>query len=148
MRRALIVVAVAVAGAFAVAGCQSSSVPMAGPGEDNAGKQFAAPPPGMGAVYFFNPTSASPVLNVRANGREIGRLGTQTWMRAEFAPGPNTFHCWGGSSTNQVTINLAPGDMRFIDVEMQPGQYVCTIREADPGAGRAGVLNGSRAAQY
>jgi len=102
----------------------------------------------MGAVYFFNPASASPVLNVRANGREIGRLGTQTWMRAEFAPGPNTFHCWGGNSTNQVTINVAPGDMRFIDVEMQPGQYVCTIREADPGAGRAGVLNGSRAVQY
>jgi len=43
---------------------------------------------------------------------------------------------------------VAPGDMRFIDVEMQPGQYVCTIREADPGAGRAGVLNGNRAVQY
>jgi hypothetical protein len=139
---------VALAGALALSACQSSSVTMAGPGADSDGKQFGPPPPGMGAVYFFNPTSASPVLNVRANGREIGRLGTQTWMRAEFAPGPNTFHCRGGNSTNRVTIDVAPGDMRFIDVEMQPGQYVCTIRETDPGVGRTAVLNGSRAAQY
>jgi hypothetical protein len=145
MRSVLIV---ALTGALAVAGCQSSSVPMAAPGADSDGKQFGPPPPGMGAVYFFNPTAASPVLNVRANGREIGRLGTQTWMRAEFAPGRHTFHCWGGNSTNEVTIVVSPGDMRFIDVEMQPGQSVCSIREADPGAGRTGVLNGNRAAQY
>ena len=74
---------------------------------------------------------SGPVLNVRANGREIGRLGTQTWMRAEFATSPNTFHCCGANSTNQVTIAVSPGDMRLIDVEMQPGQYVCTIRDAD-----------------
>jgi hypothetical protein len=69
-------------------------------------------------------------------------------MRAEFAPGAHTFHCRGGNSTNQVTTSVAPGDMRFIDVEMQPGQVACTIREADPGAGRAAVLNGNRAMQH
>ncbi|HTE79571.1 MAG TPA: hypothetical protein VK634_02645 [Reyranella sp.] len=52
-----------------------------------------------------------------------------------------------GNSTNQVPISVALGNMRFIDVEMQPGQYVCTIREADPGAGCPAVLNGSRGAQ-
>jgi hypothetical protein len=40
----------ALAGALAVAGYQSSSVPLAGPGADSAGQQFGAPPPGMGAV--------------------------------------------------------------------------------------------------
>jgi hypothetical protein len=137
----------AVALALASAGCQSASVPMAPPGMDNAGRQFAPPPAGLAAVYFFNPSSASPVLNVRADGREIGQLGTQTWMRAEFAPGNHTFHCWGGSSTNQTTIRVAPGDMRFINVQMLPGQYVCSIGESDPDTGRAGVTNGSRAMQ-
>lgn len=131
-----------------LAACQSSSVPMASPGMDMAGRQFAPPPPGMAAVYFYNPATASPILNVRADGSEIGRLGTQTWMRAEFAAGPHTFHCWGPGATNQVTLNLSPGDMRFVDVQMLPGQYVCTIRETDPDTGRAGVLSGGRAAQY
>src|SRR5690349_6432506 len=125
--------AFAAAVALTLAGCsQASSVPMANPGMDMAGRQFNPPPPGLAAVYFFNPSTASPVINVRADGREIGRLGTQTWMRAEFAPGNHTFHCWGGNSTNQVTISTAPGQMRFIAVQMLPGQYVCTIRETDP----------------
>jgi hypothetical protein len=102
----------------------------------------------MAAVYFFNPSTASPVINVRADGREIGRLGTQTWMRAEFGPGVHTFHCWGGNSTNQVSIDTAPDQMRFIIVQMLPGQYVCTISETDPDTGRAGVSNGNRAEQY
>ena len=85
MTRAALLVALM----LAVAGCsQASYVPLAPPVMDEGGKNFAPPPPGMGAVYFFNPTSASPVLNVRANGREIGRLGTQTWMRAEFGAAP------------------------------------------------------------
>jgi len=133
---------------LALAACQSSSVPMAPPDIDAAGRQFAPPPPGMAAVYFFNPASESPVLNVRANGREIGRLGTQTWMRAEFAPGTHTFHCWGPRTTNAVTIAVSPGEVRFIDVQMLPGQFVCTIRETDPGTGRAAVQAGGRAMQY
>ena len=115
---------------------------------DNAGRQFAPPPPSMAAVYFFNAASESPVLNIRANGREIGQLGTQTWMRAEFAPGNHTFHCWGGHSNNAVTLTLAPGDMRFVAVQMLPGQYVCSIGESDPDSGRAAVMAGSRAMQY
>lgn len=141
-------VPIALAFALALAACQSSSVPMAPPGMDDAGRQFAPPPPGMAAVYFFNPASESPVLNVRANGREIGQLGTQTWMRAEFAPGNHTFHCWGGNSTNQTTIRVAPGDTRFIIVQMLPGQSVCSIGESDPGTGRAAVMAGGRAMQY
>jgi hypothetical protein len=30
---------------------------------------------------------------------------------------------------------------------MLPGQYVCSVREADPGTGRTGVLSGRRALQ-
>jgi len=37
--------------------------------------------------------------------------------------------------------------MRFIDVEMSPGAPACSIREASPDAGRAGVLAGQRTMQ-
>ncbi len=128
--------------------CEGSNVAMAPPGQDIAGKQFAPPPPGMGAVYFFNPSTASPVLNVTANGQEIGRLGTQTWMRTELAAGLYTLRCRGGGSANAINMEIAPGTIRYVDVQMLPGQYVCTIRETDPGSGQAGVMSGSRAAQY
>ncbi len=132
---------------LALAACQSSSVAMAPPGQDAAGKQFNPPPPGMAAVYFYNPAAASPILNVSVDGLYIGQLGTQTWMRTEINAGHHVLRCRGGDSGNAIWLNLEPGQMRFIDVQMLPGQYVCTIREANPGAGRAGVLNGGRALQ-
>lgn len=132
---------------LALAACQSSSVAMAPPGQDAAGKQFNQPPPGTAAVYFYNPAAASPVLNVAVDGLNIGQLGTQTWMRAEINAGHHVFRCRGGDSGNSIWLNLAPGQIRFIDVQMLPGQYVCTIRETSPEAGRAGVLNGGRALQ-
>lgn len=88
------------------------------------------------------------MLNVTANGHEIGRLGTQTWMRTELAAGPYTLRCRGGRSANAINMEIAPGNIRYVDVQMLPGQYVCTIRETDPGSGQAAVMNGSRAAQY
>ncbi|MDP1840956.1 MAG: hypothetical protein Q8N31_25085 [Reyranella sp.] len=133
---------------LALAGCsQATTVAMAPPGQDAAGKQFAAPPPGMGAIYFYNPSTASPLLYVSVDGLYIGQLGTQTWMRAEFNAGHHVLRCRGGNSGNALWVNVAPGDMRFVDVQMLPGQVICTIRETDPGAGRAGVLSGSRALQ-
>jgi hypothetical protein len=134
---------------LAVAGCsQASYVPTAPPSMDIGGKEFAPPPQGMAAVYFFNPQTESPVLNVTANGREIGRLGTQTWMRAEFGPGEHAFWCQGGNSDHRLMMRLAPGEIRFVDVFMLPGQWFCRIRETNPDYGRTSVLNGSRAAQY
>ena len=132
---------------FVMAACQSSTVAMAPPGQDAAGKQFNPPPPGTAAVYFYNPAAASPVLNVSVDGLYIGQLGTQTWMRAEINAGHHVFRCRGGNSGNGIWLSLAPGQIRFIDVQMLPGQYVCTIRETGPDVGRASVLNGSRALQ-
>ena len=133
---------------LALAGCsQSTTVAMAPPGQDTAGKQFGPPPAGMGAVYFYNPAAASPLLYTSVDGLYIGQLGTQTWMRAEFNAGHHVLRCRGGNSGNALWMNVAPGDMRFVGVQMLPGQYICSIRETDPGTGRAGVLSGSRALQ-
>ena len=97
---------------LALAGCsQATTVAMAPPGQDAAGKQFAAPPPGMGAIYFYNPSTASPLLYVSVDGLYIGQLGTQTWMRAEFNAGHHVLRCRGGNSGNALWVNVAPGDL-------------------------------------
>ncbi len=133
---------------LALAGCsQATTAAMAPPGQDAAGKQFASPPPGTGAIYFYSPAAASPLLNVSVDGLYIGQLGTQTWMRTELNAGHHVLRCRGGNSGNALWINVAPGDMRFVDVQMLPGEFICSIRETAPGTGRAGVLSGSRALQ-
>jgi hypothetical protein len=46
------------------------------------------------------------------------------------------------------SITVAPGDMRFVEVDRPPVTPVCTIQEAGTDAGRAaGVLACSRALQ-
>jgi hypothetical protein len=128
-------------------GTAPSYVAMAPAIQDTNVKQFAAPPVGMGALYLLNPTTAAPVLNVVVNGREIGRLGTQTWMRAEFAPGEKTVRCIGGDSSGAYTVYLAPGEIRYLEIAMSPGQMVCSVREVPPEEGRSAVLMGGRALQ-
>ena len=131
---------------LAVAACQASTPPvtLAMPAQDAAGKQFAPPPPGMAAVYFYNP-DASPVVGVAVDGREIGLLDTRTWMRAEIVAGHHVMRCRRGESVNARWVNLAAGTTHFVDVQMRPGDYTCTIRQTDAATGRAGVLAGNRA---
>lgn len=145
MRPALIVLA----SAIALVACaeQPTSVPMAPPGQDAAGKQFPPPPAGYAALYFYNATPVGPGLRVIVNGREIGALGTGTWMRAEFAGGPHNIRCVGGNSSNFIPVDLAPGQMRFFNYQMMPGQPVCSVQEVGPDQGRNGVLSGYRAWQ-
>jgi len=126
---------------------QPTYVPMASPRQDAIGEQFRPPPPGYAAIYFFNPTAIGPALRVIVNGQELGVLGTQTWMRAEFAAGPHNIRCTGGQSSNMVQVVLKPGEMRYFDYEMSPGQTVCTVREVGPDLGRGAVMNSARAYQ-
>jgi hypothetical protein len=128
-------------------GTAPSYVPMAPPVQDANGKQFAAPPYGQAALYFFNPTSSGPVIKVAVNGLEIGQLGTQTWMRAEFSPGDRTVRCWGAASSSALSVYVSPGEIRFFDIEMNPGQPACSVVEVPADAGRSAVLMGGRAFQ-
>lgn len=131
---------------LAVAACQTSTPPvaLATPAQDAAGKQFAPPPPGMAAVYFYNP-DASPVVGVAVDGRAIGLLDTRTWMRAEIVAGHHVMRCRRGESVNARWVNLPAGTTHFVDVQMRPGHHTCTIKETDAALGRAGVLAGKRA---
>ena len=58
-----------------LASCGTAQVAMAPPGQDAAGKQFDPPPPGMAAVYFYNPMNSGPVINVMQGALVIGRAG-------------------------------------------------------------------------
>lgn len=142
-------VVIALASVLMLAACaeQPTAVSMAPPGQDAAGKQFLPPPAGYAALYFYNATPVGPGLRVVVNGREIGVLGTGTWMRAEFTGGPHNIRCTGGNSTNFIQVELAPGQMRFFNYQMMPGQPVCSVREVGPDEGRNGVLSGYRAYQ-
>ncbi len=131
---------------LALAACQTSTPPvaLATPAQDAAGKQFAPPPPGMAAIYFYNP-DASPVVGVAVDGREIGLLDARTWMRAEIVAGHHVMRCRRGESVNARWVNLPAGTTHFVDVQMRPGHHTCTIKETDAALGRAGVLAGKRA---
>ncbi len=128
-----------------VAGCSGPPpVSMAPPGQDAAGKQFNPPPAGMAAVYFYNPTNNGPAINVTAGAMVIGRLAPMSWMRVELGAGWHAISCTTANSANPSSITVVPGQIRFVDIEMPPGSAVCSIREASPEAGRAGVLAGQR----
>jgi hypothetical protein len=125
----------------------AAQVAMAPQSQDAAGKQFSPPPAGMAAVYFYNPLTTGPVINVFEGPVAIGQLGPMTWMRIETSPGWHAMRCVTPDAVNPTSIIVAPGDMRFVEVDRPPGAPVCTIQEAGTDAGRAGVLAGSRALQ-
>ena len=131
-----------------LSGCGNPSTGGTAPSaQDAVGKQFNPPPSGMAAVYFYNPTNIGPAINVTVGPMVIGSLVPTSWMRVELAPGWHAMSCTTANSVNPSSITLAPGQMRFFDIEMPPGSPVCSIREASPDAGRAGVLAGQRAMQ-
>lgn len=137
-----------VMGMLLTAACSGPSpVTYAPSTRDAAGKAFDPPPSGMAAVYFYNPTNSGPAINVTVGAMVIGRLAPMSWMRVELGGGWHAISCTTASSANPSSITVAPGQIRFVDIEMPPGSAVCSIREASPEAGRAGVLAGQRTMQ-
>jgi hypothetical protein len=130
-----------------MAGCgpsQPGQVATVSPNQDTADRQFAPPPAGMAAVYFYNPAAGGSAVNVMAGAMVVGQLPPKSWMRIDLSPGWHALRCITTDSANPSSITLASGDIRYVDVEMPVGAEACTIRETGAEAGRAGVLAGSR----
>ena len=127
-----------------VTACGSSQVTTVSPSQEAIDRQFSPPRAGMAAVYFYNPAGDGSAVNVMAGAMVVGQLAPKSWMRIELSPGWHAMRCITSDAANPSSITLAPGDIRYVDVELPGGAQACTIRETSADAGRAGVLAGSR----
>lgn len=138
-----------------LAGC--ATVPMASPGSDAEGKRFDAPAPGQSVLYLYrNSLLGSEVaFNLADNQQPIGTLADKTWIRVEVAPGRHVITCTAPSyapltqtAAQAATVDLAPGETRFLEVDVWPGLPLnprCRATEVSADLGRAGVSGGNRA---
>ncbi|MDP1962384.1 MAG: hypothetical protein Q8K93_09305, partial [Reyranella sp.] len=124
--------------ALIVTGCGPSQIATVPANQDAADRQFGPPLAGMAAVYFYNPAVNGSAVNVMAGAMVVGQLAPKSWMRLELSPGWHAMRCITTDSANPSSITLAPGDIRYVDVEMPAGAQACTLRETGADAGRAG----------
>lgn len=141
--------------AILLAGC--ASVPMAGPAADAEGKRFDPPVPGSAVLYLYrsSPLGSEVAFSLADNQQPIGSLAHRTWVRVEVAPGPHVITCSAPSyapltqtPAQAATLDIAPGETRFLEVDVWPGLPLnprCTATEVSADKGRAGVSGGNRA---
>jgi hypothetical protein len=136
-----------------LAGC--AQVPMAPMGADAEGKRFDPPAPGSAVLYLYRDQllGGETVLALSDNQQPIGKLADKTWLRTEVAPGPHAIACsslsglHGLQTVRATTIDLAPGDIRFMEIALSPGPPFsprCTAIEVPADQGRAEVRSGHR----
>ena len=114
------------AASFLLGAC--ASVPLAGPAADSDGKRFDPPPPGPSALSLY---------------------------RVDVVPGRHVINCSVPSyapltqtPAQAATVDLAPGEIRFLEVDVWPGLPLnprCVATEVSAVKGRAAVTDGNRA---
>lgn len=136
-------------------GC--ASVPMAGSAADAEGKRFDPPAPGQAALYLYRRSllGSEVALSLADNQQPIGALADKTWIRVDVAPGRHVITCTASSyapltqtPAQAATVDVAPGETRFLEVDVWPGLPLnprCTATEVSADKGRAGVTDGNRA---
>ena len=136
-------------------GC--ASVPMADPSADADGKRFDPPAPGQSVLYLYRSAllGSEVAFTLADNGRRIGTLANGTWVRVEVAPGQHVITCTAPSHApltqtpaRAATVDLAPGETRFLEVDVWPGLPLnprCQATEVSADRGRAAVTGGNRA---
>lgn len=123
-----------------------AAVPMASQNDDAAGKAFAAPPPGTGAVYIYRNDTIGGlrVVEITAGQRLVGDIASHTWLRVELAPGAHSIRC-RFESPAALPLSLSEGEIRYIAVSFGVGR--CILNEVDAATARPAILAGNRAAQ-
>jgi len=144
-----------VATSFLLGAC--ATVPLAGTAADMEGKRFDPPPPGQSALYLYRTSvlGSEAVFSLADNQQPIGALADKTWIRVEVAPGRHVITCAAPSHApltqppaQAATVDLAPGDVRFLEVDVWPGLPLnprCVATEVSMDRGRAAVTDGNRA---
>jgi hypothetical protein len=95
------------------------------------------------------------MFSLADNQQPIGSLANKTWIRIEVAPGRHMITCSAPSyapltqtPADAATVDIAPGETRFLEVDVWPGLPLnprCTATEVSADKGRAGVTGGNRA---
>ena len=131
--------------------------PLAGPAADSDGKRFDPPPPGQSALYLYRGSvlGSEVVFSLADNQQPIGTLANKTWIRVDVAPGHHVINCSVPSyapltqtPAQAATVDLAPGEIRFLEVDVWPGLPLnprCVASEVSTDKGRAAVTDGNRA---
>lgn len=126
-----------------------ASVPMAPQDADASGKSFAPPAPGQAALYVYREGifGGALALNVSMGQRLLGALGPDTWFRVDVPPGTYDIRCLGQEASDSKMIELAVGEIRFVEAAMRLGFVAarCAVFEVDAAKGRQAVLSGKRA---
>lgn len=146
---------VLVATSFLLGAC--ATVPMAGPAADMEGKRFDPPPPGQSTLYLYRGSilGSEAVFSLADNQQPIGSLANKTWIRVDIVPGRHVVTCSVPSyapltqtPAQAATVDLAPGEIRFLEVDVWPGLPLnprCVATEVSADKGRAAVMGGDRA---
>jgi len=141
--------------AFSLGAC--ATVPMAGPAADFEGKRFDPPPPGQSTLYLYRSSvvGSEVVFSLSDNQQPIGSLANRTWIRADVVPGRHIITCSVPSyapltqtPAQAAAVDLAPGEIRFLEVDVWPGLPLnprCAATEVSTDKGRAAVTEGNRA---
>lgn len=143
------------AGSLLLAGC--ATVPMAGTGADAEGKRFDPPAAGRSVLYVYRSSmlGTEAIFNIADNQQPVGALADKTWIRVDVAPGPHVIACSIASHApltqdpaQAATVNLAPGETRFVEAVIWPGLPLnprCRTTEVAADQGRAAVAASNRA---
>ncbi len=125
-----------------ITGC--ASVPMASVDEDNARKQFDAPPPGSSGIYIYRNTNLGGALkkDVYLNGKLIGETGPMTYFYTRVKSGQQVLSTESEFSNNDLTIQTESGKNYFVNQYIKMGLFVggAGLETVPEKEGRNGVL--------
>src|SRR5688500_2874442 len=125
-----------------LSGC--ASVPMAPPDADATGKQFPPPPPGQASLYIFRGggMGAAVLISATVGERSVGALAPFTWFRIDVPPGRQDVRCVTAEVVRSVTVDAAPGELRFVQLGAEIGWLSprCWIEDIPAEQGRGAIL--------
>lgn len=134
------------ASALLLAAC--ATAPLAPADADRKGRSFRALPQ-QAALYIYRESilGAATSVSVELGQQKLGRLTADTWMRLDLDPAQYTVRCTTMENADTAVVDLAAGQVRFLEVAMRVGWTWprCAVVETDASEGQSAVLSGRRA---
>lgn len=115
--------------------------------QESAGKQFAAPPEGMAALYVYGRSGNVQTIYIGQN--MLGSLqGQAAWMRTELPPGTYDVRCSSPlaptGAVGSALILLAAGDTKYLYARESLASLSCQLSLQPPTTAQPAILAGRR----